>query len=511
MNYPAMINYFLAFFPAVVEQYRAYGKIAVDHPEFPFKIIAMGGIGREGLTDQIGDVKLDEFGTEYVEVSLPMLGIKGRLPASWFNPVNPTGGHVLSAGPIASFTVNELAKKVPLPKYFTDIVLPFGVQSNAFASLTPGQVRRAGQLFQAYVLKNGEQYNKDVNMFIEMKRKDFTDDYHREPSSREVDRMYKESRSDALKLSVIRSIGAGILPAQPRYVTPLQVYADLLSKYMDEYGNDGAERFTQDYPDYYMLVDKLTDSTSGIRSDDTAVNLVKKNGDVVERIIATKSDFTLSALGAIFNDDDYNFSSTAQAWLVSNAVPGTKRKFKEQGEALANNTSSIVTSGWKKWNKMIEVVTSELINNDPPYDVATGYGKAVLDGYKRDFIKTMQTENNLWYEAKVGAGYQNQMNDVVAGITIAANTPKLWSELAKQPRWHAVAEYLNFRYQVYDMLKTRGVTIGTAKASDIRRMVDTKVAELRRSDINFGKFYDRYFDGDEFTYVYEEPPYEGSK
>jgi hypothetical protein len=506
MNYPAIVNYFMAFFPAVIEQYRAYGKIAVEHPEFPYKIAAMAQ-----LPDQLGNVKIDEFGTEYVEVSLGLLGIKGRLPASWFNPVNPTGGHILSAGPLSAFGVNELAKKIPLPKYFVDTVLPFGVQSNAFGSLTPGQVRRAGQLFQAYVLKNGEQYNKDVNMFLEIKRKDFEDEYHRMPSAREVDRMYKQSRSDGLKLAVIRSLGAGILPAQPRYVTPLQVYSDLLAKYTTEYGNDGAEKFTQDYPEYYMLVDKLTDSTSGIRSDDTAVNLAKSNADVIERIVGTKPNYTLSALGAIFNDDDYNFSSTAQAWLTTNAVPGTKQKFKEQGAALANNTSSIVTNGWKKWNQMIEVVTSELINNDPPYDVATGYGKAVLDSYKSDFIKTMQTENNLWYEAKVGAGYQNQMNDVIAGITIAANTPKMWSQLAKQPRWHAVAEYMNFRYQVYDMLKARGVTIGTAKASDIRRLVDTKVAELRRSDVNFGKFYDRYFDGDEFTYVYEEPQYEGSK
>jgi len=504
MNYPAAINYIMAFFPAVVEQYRAYGKITMENPEFPLKILAMSRI-----PEYIGDVKLDQYGTEYVEVNLPLLGIKGRLPASWFNAVNPTGGHILSAGPVSAFTVNTLAKQVDLPKVFVDTVLPFGVQANNLNALTPGQLRRAGQAFQAFVLKNGEQYNKDVNMFLEMKRFDFQQDNHRQPNANEVDRMYKSSRKDATKLAILRSVGAGILPAQPQYVSPIQVYADLLGKYMEEYGADGAERFTNDYPDYYLLVDKLTDSTSGIRSDDTAVNLVKKNTDVIEKMIAGRID--LRALGAVFNDDDYAFSSTAQSYLVTNAIPGTKQKFKEQGAALENNTSSIVSNGWTQWNRMIETVTQELINNDPPYDVSHGYGAAVLDTYKKNFMESMKTQNNLWYEEKVGAGYTNRQNDTVKVLTIAANTPKLWADLAKQPRWHSVVEYLNFRYEIYDALKARGTTINTAKATDIAIAAKRKVAELRRTDVNFGKFYDRYFDGDEFSYVYDEQPAIGSK
>ena len=504
MNYPAMVNYIMAFFPAVVEQYRAYGKITMENPEFPLKILAMSRI-----PEYIGDVQIDQYGTEYVEVDLPLLGIKGRLPSSWFNAVNPTGGHILSAGPVSAFTVNVLAKQVDLPKIFVDTVLPFGVQANNLNSLTPGQLRRAGQAFQSFVLKNGEQYNKDVNMFIEMKRFDFQQDNHRQPNANEVDGMYKRSRKDATKLAILRSVGAGILPAQPQYVSPIQVYADLLGKYMTEYGADGAERFTNDYPDYFLLVDKLTDSTSGIRSDDTAVGLVKKNTDVIEKMVAGRVD--LRALGAVFNDDDYAFSSTAQAYLVTNAIPGTKQKFKEQGAALENNTSSIVSNGWKQWNKLIETVTQELINNDPPYDVSHGYGAAVLDTYKKNFLEVMKTQNNLWYEEKIGAGYANRQNDTVKVLTIAANTPKLWADLAKQPRWHSVVEYLNFRYEIYDALKARGTTINTAKATDIAMAAKRKVAELRRTDVNFGKFYDRYFDGDEFSYIYEEQPAIGSK
>ena len=504
MNYPAMVNYIMAFFPAVVEQYRAYGKITMENPEFPMKILGMSRI-----PDYVGDVKLDQYGTEYVEVTLPLLGIKGRLPSSWFNAVNPTGGHILSAGPVSAFTVNMLAKHVDLPKVFVDTVLPFGVQANNMNALTPGQLRRAGQAFQAFVLKNGEQYNKDVNMFLEMKRFDFQQEYHRQPNQNEVDQMNKRSRKDATQLAILRSVGAGILPAQPQYVTPIQVYADLLGKYMTEYGADGAEKFTQDYPDYYLLVDKLTDSTSGIRSDDTAVALVKKNTDVIEKMVAGRID--LRALGAVFNDDNYAFSDTAQSYLVNNVIPGTKQKFKEQGAALENNTSSIVSDGWNKWNKMIETVTQELINNDPPYDVSHGYGAAVLDTYKKNFLEAMKTQNNLWYEEKAGAGYNNRQNDVVQVLTVAANTPKLWADLAKQPRWHSVVEYLNFRYEMYDALKARGTTINTAKATDLAIAAKKKVAELRRTDVNFGKFYDRYFDGDEFSYVYEEQPAIGSK
>ena len=98
------------------------------------------------------------------------------------------------------------------------------------------------------------------------------------------------------------------MPAQPTYVTPIQVYADLLGKYIKDYGLDGAERFTQDYPDYYLLVDKLTNSVSGIRPDDTAVALVRKNVDVIEKMVIGDTD--LRALGAVFNDDNFVYYRT---------------------------------------------------------------------------------------------------------------------------------------------------------------------------------------------------------
>lgn len=498
MNYPQLVNYVMAFFPAVVEQYRSYGKLTMEHPEFPFKVLTMSNI-----PSQLGQVRTDEFGTDYIEVTLPLLGIKGRLPTSWFNAINPTGGHILSAGPLATATVNEVAKRVDLPTKFTEMVLPFGTQANGLGALTPNTLRRAGQAFQGFFLKNGEQYNKDMNMFIEMKRKEFEDTNHRQPTGNELPNMYREASKDSTSLAVLRALGAGILPSQPRYVSPLQVYSDLLSKYNKEYGNDGVERFTNDYPEYYMLADKLTDSTSGLRSDDTAFTLVRDNKDVVENIVANIKTENLSVLGAVFNDDDYAFSSTAQAYLTTHAIPGTRKKFKEQGAALENNRSSIVNKGWKDWNSMIEIVTQEVINNN--YDPATGYGKTIIDTYKKNFTEQMKTDNNLWYEEKLAISASNRSNDTIKALTIAANTPKLWSQLAKQPRWHTLVDYLNFRYDVYDALKQRGATINSDKASDIRDKANQYVAKLRREDINFGKYYDRYFDGDEFNYVYEAP------
>ena len=499
MNYPGAISHILAFFPALVEQFRAYGKITMENPEFAGKIIAM-----QHIPEYLGNVQVDQYGTEYVDVALPLLGIHGRLPAKWFNPINPTGGHIISFGPAPTFLANEIAQQVDLPKKFVELVLPFGVQANSTMALTPNTLRKLGQLFQAKFSKDSAQVNKDNNMFMEMYRYDFEQKYHVKPNAADITSIEKRARKDAVWLSMLRFIGSGILPAQPTYVTPLQVYADLLNKYNEQYGADGVERFTQDYPDYYLLADKLTDSTSGLRSDDTAVALAKKNPDAIEKMVASRID--LRALGAVFNDDDYAFSSAAQAYLVSNSIPGTKQKFKEQGEALANHTSSIVNNGWKQWNKMIETVTQELINNDPPYDVSHGYGAAVLDTYKKNFMTAMETQNNLWYQEKVGAGFAKRLNDTVQVLTIAANTPQLWADLAKQPRWHSVVEYLNFRYEMFDALKARGTTLNTSKATDLAQAARAKVAELRRTDTNFGKFYDRYFDGDDFSFVYDEQP-----
>ena len=497
MNYHGIINYMFAFFPAVVEQYRAYGRLTLEHPEFPMKILSMSNI-----PDYLGDVKVDQYGTEYTEVTLPVLGIKGRLPVSWFNAVNPTGGHILSASPLVTTAYNEVAKRKDLPEYFNRMVLPFGAQASALGALTPSTIRRAGQAFQAFVLQSGSQFNKDMGMFVEMKRKDFVDEFGVEPSGTDMAKIELEAKDDSLALSVIRALGAGILPSQPRYVSPLEQYADLLGIYNKNFGDEGTERFTNDYPEFYLLADKLTDSTSGIRDDDTAVALLRKNGGAVQKIVRNIDKGNLSVLGAVFNDENYAFSSSARAYLLSNKIPGTSKRFKDEADALDVATSSIVNKGWREWNKLIEVVSQEIVAEN--LSPSTGYGKTILDTYKKNFTAQMETDNNLWFKEKTGDKFGSKRNNTVDALTIAANTPELWKDLAKQPRWHSIVDYLNFRYYVNEELTARGVAITSDKAIDIREKVNKYVDGLRRTDISFGKFYDRYFDEDTFDYVYTE-------
>lgn len=499
MNYHSAVNYLIAFFPAIVEQYRAYGKIMLDHPEFPYKIATISQI-----PDYIGNVQIDAFGDEYIPVDLPLLGMQGRLPTSWFNAINPTGGQLLSPGPLGGVVINELSKSINFEGKIADLLLPFGTTANHFAPLTPNTLRRGGQAWQAYFTKNGDQFNKDINILLQKEHFDFVQENDRQPTGSDLATMYSTSKDNAISLSFLRALGAGILPLQPKYVTPLQVYSDLFSKYTKEFGSEGTERFLNDYPDYFMITNSLSDSTSGIRPNDTAVALVKKNGKVIENIIADMGEnANLSALGAIFNDENYAFSSSAQAYLVSKSIPGTRQKFKEQGAALDNSRSSIVNKGWSDYTKMVEIVSDELAKAN--YDPGSGYGLAVLTQYKDAFTEQMQTQNNLWYEEKQGAGFQKKLVDTVSAITTAVNTPELWQELSKQDRWHTIVEYMNFRYDVHDILKYRGTSITSDKAVDIRLAAEAKVAELRKQNIEFGKFYDRYFSNDDFSSIVEEP------
>ena len=497
MNYHGLIDYLFAFFPAVVEQYRAYGRIAMERPEFPQQIFQMSQI-----PNYLGQVQEDQYGNEYTEVTLPILGVKGRLSTDWWNAINPTGGTVLSASPFATAAYNEISKSKKLPTRIHDLILPFGTQANSAGALTPSTIRRAVQAIQATILQNGEQFNRDVDMFMAMKRKDFKDDYGVEPSGTDLTEIQNESKNDAVTLSVVRAIGAGVLPSQPRYVSPLEKYADLLGKYTKEYGAEGTEKFTNDYPELYMLADKLTDTTSGIRSDDTAVELVRKNGKTVAKMVANIDKGNLRVLGAVFNDDDYAFSSSARAYLTTNNIPGTGKRFQTEANALDVATGSIVNQGWREWNKMIKVVKQTITDDGKNPNV--GYGKKILDLYKKNFEDQMKTDNNLWWNDKNGKNFSSSKNNTIDVLTIAANTPELWKDLAKQPRWHSIVDYLNFRYHVKEALEARGAAITSDKAVDIRAQVDIYTANLMAQDINFENFYNRYLDGDTFDYVHEE-------
>jgi len=130
--------------------------------------------------------------------------------------------------------------------------------------------------------------------------------------------------------------------------------------------------------------------------------------------------------------------------------------------------------------------------------------KKILDMYKKNFEDQMKTDNNLWWNDKNGKNFSSAKNNTIDVLTIAANTPELWKDLAKQPRWHSIVDYLNFRYHVKEELERRGSAITSDKAVDIRQQVDVYVANLMAKDINFENFYNRYLDGDTFDYVYEE-------
>jgi hypothetical protein len=55
--------------------------------------------------------------------------------------------------------------------------------------------------------------------------------------------------------------------------------------------------------------------------------------------------------------------------------------------------------------------------------------------------------------------------------------------------------------EIEEKLEKRNAPITSDRAYDIREEVDAYVYNLRRDDINFGKFYDRYFSNDNFVYV----------
>ena len=501
MNYSGIINYLFAFFPALVEQFRAYGKIMLDHPDFAIKKVKIANI-----PNQLGQVQTDQFGNEFVEVDLPYLGLKGRLPTSWFNPDNPTGGSLLSISPMGSALVNEYAKRTNIENDFINMVLPFGVQKNSLNAMKPTTVRRAWDVFNARFTKSGDQFNKDTDMFIKQLWNEHLKETHKQPNGTEYSDIFKKAQDRAYQLAILRFMSATTLPLQPRYVTPLAHHQDIYSQYVSKYGQQADELFSQDYPDYFMLADSLTDPTSGVNADRTSAYLVKKNKDRIPNLLAGIGFDNLTVLGAVFNDENYAFSSAANAYLQDTKIPGTNKKFRDVSDAFANSRSAIVSKGWNDLFKMQEIVSDELKRGKPPIDPNVGYGAEIMKKFKESFVNAQKEQNKMWwdeYQAGSFGGKGSRQADVVTVLTRAANDDKLWSYLEKQPRWGMIVDYLNFRYDVYDQLQKMGTTIDSKKAGWVRDNVEKVVSQMKAKDVNFGKFYDRYFSQDKFDFVYE--------
>lgn len=499
MNYSGFMNYILAFFPAVVEQFRAYGRIMLDHPEFAVKKLQIAT-----SPEQFSQVHTDQFGNEYFEVDMPWYGLKSRIPTSWFNVDNPTGGTLLSTHPIAASMINEYAKRTQTENWFTDLVLPFGVQQNSLNALTANTVKRAFQVYQATRSKSGEQFNKDVNMVMNDLRHQYIKEHGVEPSDRELPGIVREAQKRAEYISVARFVSAMSLPVQGRIVTPIQYYADKLAEYNKKYGSEGTEQFNQDFPEYYMLADSLTSSTSGLNNDKNAANLVKKNMDgAVLDIVAAIGEKNVGVLGAVFNDDNYAFSQAAQLYLQNTKIPGTTKKFRDVSDAFENARSGIVSRGWNNYFKLEDIVKNYMTSANPPISPETRYGQQILKQFKEDYVTQMQQQNKLWYDEYQGMGRSGRREATIKALTVAVENDNLWKDLQKQPKWHIVTDYLNYRFYVNSMLKQMGTTIDSNKAYWLREQVDTTVAKLKAQDAGFSKLYERYLSNDDFQFVYE--------
>lgn len=342
-------------------------------------------------------------------------------------------------------------------------------------------------------------------MFLQQIATDFITETGKSPTGKDLSKMIKEAENRAVALAWLRFGGAWTFPTQPQYVSSLQWARDELNRMRQADPVNGEEQFTLKYPEYFLMTSRMSDATSGVFSDETSVALVRKNPDVIRRIVAEVGEENLTVLGAIFNDDNYAFSSAAQAYLVSNKIPGTSKKFRESAAVLDTARSAIVSKGWNDYSRLISIVSDE-IEQIPGYSVDRGYGKLLLDKYKKAFIAQQKEENKIWYDewdSYTGGSGAKRRKDLVYALSIAANTPSLWKDLKKQTRWTTIVNYLNFRYDVHDELKRRKTTIDSPRATDLRAKVDEFVYTLRKDDINFGRFYDRYFDNDQFDFVYE--------
>lgn len=501
MNYGGWMNYVLAFFPALVEQFRAYGRITMEHPEFLIKKLRFAA-----LPEQFGNVETDANGNQYVEVSLPMYeGQKVRVPISWFNPDNPTGGDIISVHPFVASSVNAVAKKFSLDNMYVDAILPFGIQQTSINASVPNTWRRSGQAFQAYFLRSGEQFNRDVNAHMLDERINFIKSEGREPSPREYTSIQDNAEKRAVQDAILRFTSAWTAPVQGRVVTSAQYYVDRYIEFQGKFGENAMDMFRETYPEYYPVMDSLTDPISGVRADVTAVNLIKRNKDAIREITATigeKGDLTV--LGAIFNDDNYAFSSAAQAYLATTNIPGTSKKFKDTTNALQNQRSGSVSKGWNDFFKTQEVVSDVLKSNN--IDPMSDYGLAILKKYKKAFVDGQKEANPLWYDeynSQSFGGAGSRQADTIRALTIAIENDKLWADLSRQPKWQLILDYMQYRFAVNEKLQQMGTTIDSKKATFVRKQVDATVAQMKRQSAEFAKFYDRYFDNDKFDYVYE--------
>lgn len=419
---------------------------------------------------------------------IPLFGGEIQIP----NPFSP------GFGPFVTMPVSELVKAQPDHPFWKWVaegsvgtgfegLLPFGASKVPFSidMLVPG---RAIEYAVSKQFETGDWLQLYAQMMIYETGRFATGDRDTEPTANDV----RDLTNRIYDMKFNTNFWT-LAPVSQSIKTEYDLARQLLFRYREAYGQrDGELRFLIEHPDLVYATQSTAENKFDVNYTVNQVKQLQENEALV-REIAGYGDAAVDMLSFILEpEENFEFSQPAYAWLASKGHIKTA-----DPEDLRQRT--LAKYGWASFRRGMDQIDALAVQKGTTIesdDELNGLRKALIaritnnkdygDAWKQEYATIDPTRRAVYQKA-----FDRAMDD-----------PAWAAKNANRPEIRAINAFLDMRTNIANTLiakRQSGQPYTLSQNPTLKRIYDGTVSNLKRDNIIFADFYNRYFEGDRVT------------
>lgn len=228
-------------------------------------------------------------------------------------------------------------------------------------------------------------------------------------------------------------------------------------------------------------------NNAGAPSSAAAVDRARENTELIRKLAPDlETSGNLDSLGLLFTDVDDLYDPNAQAWMVSNTIPGTDEEFRSVENPEQSYRDARIAAGWQRWMRGKEALELDMANKGISWASMSEREEYLYKQQKdalRDAITSDYPEWRTAFDDQGGLRAQSAIKVIEGRLSDPVSQERdkddpVWQQggIANQ---YVVArqQYIDGRRALLDDMKSKGMFSRQSKQATLYNEAFTQLGE----------------------------------
>lgn len=400
----------------------------------------------------------------------------------WWNP---------GVGPVVQLPASELVKAHP---DWGGVVrglglAPFGASKSPLSvdTLFPPWMKKAYYLMRQ---QDSVEYANSMTSIMQTEMARYRN------GERDAAPTKEEIKKRANMFWLVRIASNLIMPAAPTFQSENQFYIDEYRRLQRESPKDANYKFLTMYPEHYDVMASLSKNVSGMQATTAAYHAYKKYQGLADEVGSVDP----SLISLLTNSEQYgDFNPDVYAWQFNQHTAGdTTTTLRETQSPAEVKAQAERNAGWAYYMKINDQLNAVLKARG--LTSMQQAGAQDLAEIKAQTVQWLKDQYPEWYY-DYSSYDSGKVLKTVDALDKIVTDPGFARDHQNDPKWQAVATYLDYRDQIAKILAARKANGGsgslTAQSNaDVAQVWDGITSWLAESNTGFSDLYSRYLEND---------------